>query len=136
MPFLSIWPVSISARYLGTAIVTCSSLQTPKTHGPSALKEEVYELNKDKVCPCIYALTDVKLHGHCLCGLFWSKEAVDRYINGRATKYGYALKAIEDIEKVYSYRELRIRVLTGGARKYLESWIRKLEELYMMLPED
>jgi hypothetical protein len=39
---------------------------------------------------------------------------VDRYINGRASKYGYVLKAIEDIEKVYSYKELRIRVLTGG----------------------
>jgi len=119
-------------RY-GYPYCPCRPIKIPK---PSASKEEVYELNKDKVCPCIYALTDVKLHGHCLCGLFWSKEAVDRYINGRATKYGYALKAIEDVEKVYSYRELRIRVLTGGARKYLESWIRKLEELYMMLSED
>jgi ferredoxin-thioredoxin reductase catalytic subunit len=119
-------------RY-GYPYCPCRPLKIPK---PDAAKEEIYELNKDKVCPCIYVLTDVKLHGHCLCGLFWSKEAVDKYIAGREQSYAYALKRIGELSKVYTFKELATRVLVGEARKYLEAWIRALEELYTLLPDD
>ena len=111
----------------------CRPLKIPK---PDAAKEEIYELNKDKVCPCIYVLTDVKLHGHCLCGLFWSKEAVDRYIEERQKRYGAVIKRLQELEKMFSYKELAVRIITGESKKYLEAWVKALEELYPFLPED
>jgi len=119
-------------RY-GYPYCPCRPLKIPR---PSASKEEIYELNKDKVCPCIYALSDIRMRGHCLCGLFWSKEAVDRYIEERQKKYGAIIKRLEEFEKVFSYRELATRILTGESRKFLEAWIKTLEELYPYLPED
>jgi ferredoxin-thioredoxin reductase catalytic subunit len=119
-------------RY-GYPYCPCRPLKIPK---PDATKEEIYELNKDKVCPCTYALTDVKLHGHCTCGLFWSKEAVDKYIAGREQSYAYVLKKIGELSKTFTFKELATRMLTGESRKYLEAWIRALEELYTLIPED
>jgi len=111
----------------------CRPLKIPK---PDASREEIYELNKDSVCPCTYALTDVKLRGYCTCGLFWSKEAVDKYISGREQSYAYALKKIGELSKLFTFEELATRILTGESRKYLEAWIKALEELYTLLPED
>jgi ferredoxin-thioredoxin reductase catalytic subunit len=111
----------------------CRPLKIPK---PNASKEEIYELNKDKVCPCVYALTDIKMRGHCLCGLFWTKEAVDKYIEERKKKYGAIFARLEELEKVFTYKELAVRILTGESKRYLEAWIKALEEIYPFLPED
>ena len=118
-------------RY-GYPYCPCRPLKIPT----NTTKEEIYELNKDKICPCIYALSDIRTRGYCLCGLFWSKEAVDRYIEERQKKYGAVIKRLEELEKVFSYKELATRILTGESRKYLEVWIKALEELYPYLPED
>ncbi|NVM53475.1 MAG: ferredoxin:thioredoxin reductase [Candidatus Helarchaeota archaeon] len=36
------------------------------------------EKDKDIICPCAYAKPDIEDHGHCYCGLFFSKEYLDK----------------------------------------------------------
>jgi ferredoxin-thioredoxin reductase catalytic subunit len=101
--------------------------------------QETYELNKDKVCPCTYATSDVKLNGRCLCGLFWSGREVDRYIDERLKKYGWIVdelrKIVEEISR-NNFEEIGSRIIVGGSREYVESIIRMLEKIYAYLPED
>jgi len=96
-------------------------------------KEEIYELNKDKVCPCIYAPMDIKKRGYCLCALFWTKEKVDEYIRKRLEKYGWILNEIDKIQK--GLEELKKRVISGRGKILAESIINKLQEIYVSLPE-
>ena len=100
----------------------------------AATTQEILELNRDKICPCIYAVTDVKLKGRCLCGLFWSKSEIDKYISERSEKYKSIIAEIDSIGE--DLRELKIRVITGGSKRFLEAVIRRLERLYFYLPED
>jgi ferredoxin-thioredoxin reductase catalytic subunit len=101
-----------------------------------ATREVDHELNKDKECPCVHAAREARERGHCLCGLFWSKEAVERYVRERAEKYAHAIKAIEEVERAFSLSELKARVVTGESRRYLEAMMRGLERVYALLPED
>jgi ferredoxin-thioredoxin reductase catalytic subunit len=32
------------------------------------------EEDKDVVCPCAYAKTDIERYGHCFCSLYWSRD--------------------------------------------------------------
>jgi len=101
--------------------------------------QETYELNKDKVCPCIYATTDVKSRGRCHCGLFWSVQEVDRYIDERLRKYGWIVDELKKIVGELSknnFEEIGSRIIMGGSREYIESIIRMLERIYAYLPED
>ena len=100
---------------------------------PGMTSEQIYALNKNKVCPCIYAHTDIKTKGHCLCGLYWSKEKVEEYINMRLQKYGWLIKEVENVQKALD--ELKKRVVSGRGRVLAESLINKLQEIYAYLPD-
>lgn len=99
-----------------------------------ATPERIYELNKDKVCPCIYVYSDIQRYGHCLCGLFWSREAFEKYVSERLARYGWMIEEIAKIEKVLP--ELRKRIIGGRARPLLESIINKLQHIYVSLDEE
>jgi len=105
----------------------------PLKKKPGMSKEEIYELNKDKICPCIYAPMDIKKRGTCLCGLFWTKENVDGYIRGRLEKYGWIIGEIEQVQRALD--ELKKRVVSGRGRVLAESIINKLQEIYVSLPD-
>jgi ferredoxin-thioredoxin reductase catalytic subunit len=101
--------------------------------------QETYELNKDKVCPCVYATTDVKSRGRCHCGLFWSVQEVNKYIDERLKKYGWIVDELKKIVGELSknnFEEIGSRIIMGGSREYIESIIRMLERIYVYLPED
>ena len=36
------------------------------------------EKDKDIVCPCTYAEPDIKEYGHCYCGLYFSKDYLEK----------------------------------------------------------
>jgi len=105
----------------------------PLNRVAGATPQQIYELNKDKVCPCRYAPMDIKTRGICLCGLFWSKEKVDEYINNRLKKYYWVIKEIENVQK--SLEELKKLIVTGGSRTLAESIINKLQAIYLSLPD-
>ena len=98
-----------------------------------ATPQQIYELNKDKVCPCIYAHTEVKTKGMCLCMLFWSKEKIDEYIRKRLEKYGWVIREVEFMQK--ALEELKKRVITGDSKALIESLINKLQLIYVSLPD-
>jgi len=105
----------------------------PLKKKPGMSLEEIYELNRDKVCPCIYVPMDIKSKGYCLCGLFWTKEKVDEYIKKRLEKYGWIVKEIEQVKQ--ALEELKKRVVSGRGRVLAESLINKLQEIYVSLPD-
>lgn len=105
----------------------------PLKKSPGMTPEEIYELNKDKICPCIYAQTDIAKQGHCLCGLFWTKEKVDEYIKKRLEKYGWIVNEIDVLQS--ALEELKKRVVTGRGKVLAESLINKLQEIYIALPD-
>ena len=41
------------------------------------------------ICPCSYCHIEIKQHGHCLCGLMWSREKVEEYVYHVKTKTVY-----------------------------------------------
>jgi len=98
-----------------------------------ATPEQVYELNKDKVCPCTYAPVEIRRQGTCLCGLLWSKEKVDEYIKARLEKYGWLIKEVEKVQN--ALEELKKRVVAGNGRILAESIINKLQDIYIALPD-
>ena len=98
-----------------------------------ATPKQIYELNKDKVCPCIYAPMDIKKKGMCLCRLLWTKEKVDEYIRERLKKYGWIIGEIDQVKK--ALEELKKRVVSGRGRALAESIISKLQEIYVSLPD-
>lgn len=114
----------------------CPCRPLTQSQRPGATREVDHELNKDKECPCVHAAREARERGHCLCGLFWSKEAAERYVRERAEKYAHAIKAIEEVERAFSLSELKARVVTGESRRYLEAMMRGLEKVYALLPED
>ena len=120
-------------RY-GRPYCPCRPLTQSQRSG--ATREVDHELNKDKECPCVHAAREARERGHCLCGLFWSKEAAEKYVRERAEKYAHAIKAIEEVERAFSLSELKARVVTGESRRYLEAMMRGLERVYALLPED
>jgi len=105
----------------------------PLRKKPGMSLEEIYELNKDKICPCVYAKTEVKTRGCCLCSLYWSKEKVEEYVKQRIEKYGWIIKEIERVEK--ALEELKKRVIEGRGKMLAESIINKLNEIYAFLPD-
>ena len=105
----------------------------PLRKKPGMSLEEIYELNKDKICPCVYAKTEVKTRGCCLCSLYWSKEKVEEYVKQRIEKYGWIIKEIERVEK--ALEELKKRVIEGRGKMLAESIINKLNEIYAFFPD-
>lgn len=98
-----------------------------------ATQEQIYSMNKDKICPCIYAKAEIEARGCCLCGLFWSKSKVDEYIKDRVRTYGHVLREIEQVQK--ALEELKRRVITGRSRRLAEAIINKLQDIYVSLPD-
>jgi len=98
-----------------------------------ATPEEIYEMNKDKVCPCPYAHTDIKTKGQCLCKLFWSKEKVDEYIQKRLKEYGWIIKEIDNVQK--ALEDLKKKVITGDGKMLAESILNKMQVIYLSLPD-
>jgi len=41
---------------------------------PCRLADGEREMDKDIICPCVYAKPDIEEYGHCYCGLYSSKE--------------------------------------------------------------
>ena len=41
---------------------------------PCRLPAGKYELDKDIICPCVYAKADIQEYGSCYCGLYVSRE--------------------------------------------------------------
>jgi len=107
----------------------CRPLKLPE----GATPEQIYRMNADKVCPCRYALTDVKARGTCLCGLFWSEEKVDEYVRKRLEEYGWLIKEIENIQR--GLEELKKRVVSGKGKELAETLINRLQEVYVYIPE-
>jgi len=107
----------------------CRPLKKP----PKATPEQIYALNRDKVCPCAYVHMDIKKRGHCLCGLFWTKEKVEEYVRKRLERYGWIIKELEEVQR--ALEELKKRVVSGRARVLAESIINKLQEVYVSLPD-
>lgn len=105
----------------------------PLRKKPGMSREEIYNLNRDKICPCIYAPMDIKKRGMCLCSLFWTKEKVNEYIRGRLERYGHVIREIEYVQK--ALEELKKRVVTGRSKVLAESIINKLQEIYVALPD-
>lgn len=105
----------------------------PLKKKPGMTKEQIYELNKDKICPCVYAPTDIKTRGHCLCGLYWTKEKVNEYVTRRLQRYGWIIKEIDSVQK--ALEELKKRIVSGGGKQLTESIVNKLQEIYVALPD-
>jgi ferredoxin-thioredoxin reductase catalytic subunit len=40
---------------------------------PCRLASGVYEIDRDIICPCVYAKPDIEEHGSCFCGLYVSQ---------------------------------------------------------------
>ena len=95
--------------------------------------EKLYEANRDKVCPCIYVHSDIKERGHCLCGLFWTREKARQYIANRVQSKGWIIKEIENLQELLN--ELKRRVVTGRGRILAETIIQKMQEIYMALED-
>jgi len=116
-------------RY-GYPYCPCRPLKIP----PGVAKEQIYELNKDKVCPCIYAPADIARMGHCLCGIFWSKEKVDEYVKQRIEKYGWIIQRLDRVKELVE--ELKKRVISGRSREVADTILNELQGIYSSLPED
>jgi len=47
---------------------------------PCRLASGVYDLDKDILCPCVYAKPDIQEYGSCFCGLYvsedWNEERI------------------------------------------------------------
>jgi len=99
-----------------------------------ATPEQIYELNKDKVCPCTYALADIARMGHCICGMFWTREKVDEYIKQRLERYGWIVKEIDTMQSMLS--ELKKRIVTGRAREVAEALLYKVQLIFSGLPDE
>ncbi len=41
---------------------------------PCRLATGQYKLDKDIICPCVYALPDINEYGSCFCGLYVSRD--------------------------------------------------------------
>jgi len=98
-----------------------------------ATPQQIAELNKDKICPCIYAPTDIAKMGHCICGMFWSKEKVEEYVRQRLEKYGWMIKEIEDAQKILE--EAKKRIVSGRMREAIETAINILQNVYASTPD-
>ena len=98
-----------------------------------ATQQQIYEMNKDKVCPCPYAHTDIKKYGHCLCGLFWTREKAGEYVKKRLQQYGWIIGEIETIQK--QLEELKKRVVSGRGKQLAETIPHKIQEIYLTLPD-
>ncbi len=44
------------------------------TSCPCRMSSGVYNLDKDIICPCVYAKPDIQEYGSCFCGLYVSQE--------------------------------------------------------------
>jgi len=85
------------------------------------------------ICPCSYCHIEIKQHGHCLCGLMWSREKVEEYIKNRLRKYGWIITEIGEVQK--QLEELKKRVVMGEAKEFAAKVITKLQEIYVTLPD-
>jgi len=94
---------------------------------------KILELNKDKICPCIYAEREVKERGHCLCGLFYSEEKVREYVQRKISENAEAFKLIEEIEGML--KELRHRIISGDSKGMMGAILERCFKLYSILPE-
>lgn len=89
------------------------------------------ELNRDRVCPCPYSVVEVKSKGSCLCGLFWSSEAVERYIRERLERYGWVLKEIDEVKELLD--KLKEKVVVGNHRRLCEAIMSRVIEIITSL---
>ena len=102
----------------------CRPLKKPAEATP----EQIYALNRDRECPCIYSHMEIRSAGRCRCGLLWSRAKAKEYLRRRAREYGWALKQLDRVAR--ELEELRTRVLTGGVRVALDRVVNRLMALY------
>jgi Ferredoxin-thioredoxin reductase, catalytic subunit len=55
------------------------------------------ERSEATVCPCIYAKADIAKMGHCLCGLFWSKDFASRWLELSKKRNARKLETIDKL---------------------------------------
>ena len=61
------------------------------------------------VCPCTFAKADIAKMGHCLCGLFWSKEFAQKWLESSKRRNA---KKLETIDKLIAMlNELKDRII-------------------------
>jgi len=94
---------------------------------------KILDLNRDKICPCIYAEREVREKGHCLCGLFWSEKKVSEYVQQKVNENAEAFKLIEEIEELL--KELRHRIVSGDSKGVAGVILERCVKLYSIVPE-
>ena len=71
------WPLQTDANFLHT--IKKGLLSNYQRHGyflcPCRDGSGEKAKDQDIICPCIYNVPDQQEHGHCFCGLFFSKHA-------------------------------------------------------------
>jgi ferredoxin-thioredoxin reductase catalytic subunit len=55
------------------------------------------ERSEATVCPCVYAKADIAKMGHCLCGLFWSKDFASRWLEISKKRNAKKLETIDKL---------------------------------------
>ena len=55
------------------------------------------ERSEATVCPCIYAKADIAKMGHCLCGLFWSRDFAAKWLENSKKRNAKKLEAIDKL---------------------------------------
>jgi len=95
--------------------------------------EKIIELNRDKICPCIYAEKEVREKGHCICGLYFSEEKVKEYVHNKVSENAEAFQLIEEVEKLLE--ELKHGIISGDGKKIMGAILERCFKLYSILPE-
>jgi ferredoxin-thioredoxin reductase catalytic subunit len=61
------------------------------------------------ICPCVFAKADIAKMGHCLCGLFWSREYAQKWLENSKRRNA---KKLETIDKLIAMlTELKDRII-------------------------
>jgi ferredoxin-thioredoxin reductase catalytic subunit len=55
------------------------------------------EHSEATVCPCVFAKADIAKMGHCLCGLFWSRDFASRWLELSKKRNAKKLEAIDKL---------------------------------------
>jgi len=106
-----------------------------------ATPEQIYELNKDKVCPCRYVHEDIQRLGHCLCGLFWSSSSFNTYVVNTLSKYAWAINELMKIKEfidreLSSEDNIKKLIVTGRIKSLLDKLIEELQSIRYSIDEE
>ena len=71
------------------------------------------------VCPCVYARADIAKMGHCLCGLFWSRQLAEKWIELQKKRYAKLIEEIDKVVKVLEEFKDAVILNEGDAADYV-----------------